>query len=112
SFDLRRNLELPELPPLHLCGRGAAGGCQRVIAGPAQLLLAIAEHETLEKACAALGISRADALKLLRGVAVRLQSEKPEQPPRIDGQRKVYVFSDGAARGNPGPAGAGAVVKS
>ena len=83
-----------------------------MIAGPAQLLLAIAEHETLEKACAALGISRADALKLLRGVAVRLQSEKPEQPPRIDGQRKVYVFSDGAARGNPGPAGAGAVVKS
>ena len=83
-----------------------------MIAGPAQLLLAIAEHETLEKACAALRISRDDALKLLRGAAVRLQNEKPEPPHRLDGQRKVFVFSDGAARGNPGPAGAGAVVKS
>ena len=83
-----------------------------MIASSSQLLLAIAEHETLEKACAALGISRDDALKLLRGAAVRLQNEKPEPPHRLDGQRKVFVFSDGAARGNPGPAGAGAVVKS
>src|SRR5439155_21754653 len=30
---------------------------------------------------------------------------------RVDGQRKVYVCCDGAARGNPGPAGAGAVIK-
>ena len=83
-----------------------------MIASPSQLLLAIAEHETLEKACAALRISRDDALKLLRGAAVRLQNENPPEPPsRLDGQRKVYVFSDGAARGNPGPAGAGAVIK-
>ena len=83
-----------------------------MIATPSQLLLAIAEHETLEKACAALGIPRDEALKLLRGAAVRLQGEKHELPPaRLDGRRKVWVFSDGAARGNPGPAGAGAVLK-
>jgi len=78
---------------------------------PTQLLLAIAEHETLERTCVALGISKEDAGKLLRGVAVKLQAEKPGPPPRLDSQRKVYVFSDGAARGNPGPAGAGAVIK-
>jgi len=82
-----------------------------VIAAPSQLLLAIAEHETLEKACRALGITKEDGLKLLRGAAVRLQNDKPGPPPRLDGQRKVFVFSDGAARGNPGPAGAGAVIK-
>jgi ribonuclease HI len=83
-----------------------------VHATPAQLLLAIAEHETLEKAAASLGIGKEDALKLLRGAAVRLQAEKPvETPTRIDNHRKVFVFSDGAARGNPGPAGAGAVIK-
>ena len=54
-----------------------------MIVSPAQLLLAIAEHETLEKTCEALpGLTRAAAQKLLRG----------------------------AARGNPGPAGAGAVI--
>jgi ribonuclease HI len=82
-----------------------------VTTSPAQLLLAIAEHESLERACAALGISRDDALKLLRGAAVRLQNEKHESQPKIDTHRKVFVFSDGAARGNPGPAGAGAVLK-
>ncbi|MCA1827706.1 MAG: ribonuclease HI family protein [Myxococcales bacterium] len=83
-----------------------------MIATPSQLLLAIAEHETLEKACAALRISKDDGLKLLRGAAVRLQNEKPAEPAvPLDGHRKVYVFSDGAARGNPGPAGAGAVIK-
>ena len=82
-----------------------------MIVTPAQLLLAIAEHETLERTCAALGISKDDAGKLLRGVAVKLQAENPGPPPRLDSRRMVYVFSDGAARGNPGPAGAGAVIK-
>lgn len=80
---------------------------------PSQLLLAIAEHESLEKACAALGISLGDAGKLLRGAALRLQAERAEPAPpiRVANRRKVFVFSDGAARGNPGPAGAGAVIK-
>lgn len=82
-----------------------------MIVTPAQLLLAIAEHESLEKTCAALGMELETARKILRGAAVKLQGEKPEPPSRHDSQRKVFVFSDGAARGNPGPAGAGAVLK-
>lgn len=83
-----------------------------MIVSPAQLLLAIAEHETLEKTCAALGISLDDARKLLRGAALQLRQEKLplEAPARSGSHRLLRVFSDGAARGNPGPAGAGAVV--
>ena len=79
---------------------------------PAQLLLAIAEHETLEKTCAALpGLTREAAQKLLRGTARQLQQEKlPLQEARPSAGRAVRVYSDGAARGNPGPAGAGAVL--
>lgn len=87
-----------------------------MIVTPAQLLLAIAEHETLEKTCAALGLTREGAVKLLRGAALQLQQEKPQpsappkQKPTAAGARVVRVYSDGAARGNPGPAGAGAVL--
>ena len=79
---------------------------------PAQLLLAIAEHETLEKTCVALpGLTREAAQKLLRGTARQLQQEKlPLQEARPSAGRAVRVYSDGAARGNPGPAGAGAVL--
>jgi len=81
-----------------------------VIVTPAQLLLAIAEHETLEKTCAAFrGLTREAAQKLLRGAARQLQQEN--LPLREKGAgRTVRVYSDGAARGNPGPAGAGAVL--
>jgi len=81
-----------------------------VIVTPAQLLLAIAEHETLEKTCAAVqGLTREAAQKLLRGAARQLQQEN--LPLREKGAgRTVRVYSDGAARGNPGPAGAGAVL--
>jgi len=85
-------------------------------ASPAQLLLALAEHDSLDSASAALGISKDDARRLLRGAAKQLASA-PEPAPKHSvhttspGQvRRVRVFSDGAARGNPGPAGAGAVV--
>jgi ribonuclease HI len=85
-----------------------------VIVTPAQLLLAIAEHETLEKTCAALGLTREGARKLLRGAALQLKQEKlPLAEPQKRGApngRAVRVYSDGAARGNPGPAGAGAVL--
>jgi ribonuclease HI len=93
-----------------------------VIVTPAQLLLAIAEHESLEKTCAALpGLTREGAQKLLRGAAQKLAREKvpPPQGELRLAERKsgvaapgrvVRVFSDGAARGNPGPAGAGAVL--
>ncbi|HEY5677807.1 MAG TPA: ribonuclease HI family protein [Myxococcales bacterium] len=87
---------------------------------PAQLLLAIAEHESLEKTCAALpGLTLEGAQKLLRGAAQKLAREKapsPQEELRLPARssdaagRVVRVFSDGAARGNPGPAGAGAVL--
>jgi len=90
-------------------------------ATPAQLLLAIAEHGSLDAACEDLGIEREEAVRLLREAARKLgaapkeraaaQKELPglERSAGADGKR-VRVFSDGAARGNPGPAGAGAVV--
>ena len=80
---------------------------------PAQLLLAIAEHETLERTCAALpGLTLEAARKLLRGAARQLQQEKlPLPEAKAPGAgRAIRVHSDGAARGNPGPAGAGAVL--
>ncbi len=92
-----------------------------MIVTPAQLLLAIAEHESLEKTCAALpGLTLEGAQKLLRGAAQKLAREKvpaAQQELRAAARRNdaaagkvVRVFSDGAARGNPGPAGAGAVL--
>jgi ribonuclease HI len=105
-----------------------------VVVTPAQLLLAMAEHETLEATCAALpGLTPEAARKLLRGAALALQQERlplappPSTPPRAgkqpsekakkkpaaaarETQHLIHVFSDGAARGNPGPAGAGAVI--
>jgi ribonuclease HI len=79
----------------------------------AQLLLAIAEHETLEKTCAAVpGLTREAAREMLRASARQLQQEKLPPPERKapEAGRTVRVYSDGAARGNPGPAGAGAVL--
>ena len=88
-------------------------------ATPAQLLLAVAEHGSLEAACEELGIDRGEAVRLLGEAARKLggppkpqaQKELPglERGARADGKR-LRIFSDGAARGNPGPAGAGAVV--
>ena len=99
-----------------------------MIVTPAQLLLAIAEHETLSRTCAALDLDLETARKLLRGAAAALRAEKPA-PAREEGRASggassagdgrspkggalapLRVFSDGAARGNPGPAGAGAVI--
>ena len=84
-------------------------------ASPAQVLLALAEHETLDAACAALGIDKEEARRLLRGAARQLgAAELPARPTaRVASPgeaRRVRVFTDGAARGNPGLAGAGAVI--
>ena len=84
-------------------------------ASPAQLLLALAEHGTLDAASEALGIEKEQARRLLRGAAKQLGGAEPDPRPtaRVTSPgeaRRVRVFTDGAARGNPGPAGAGAVV--
>jgi ribonuclease HI len=86
-----------------------------VPASPAQLLLALAEHGTLDAASEALGIEKEQARRLLRGAAKQLAGAEPEARPtaRVTSPgevRRVRVFTDGAARGNPGPAGAGAVI--
>jgi ribonuclease HI len=86
-----------------------------VRASPGQLLLALAEHGSLDAACAALGIEKEDARRLLRGAAKQLGAIDAEPKRTVHTTspghvRRVRVFSDGAARGNPGPAGAGAVL--
>jgi ribonuclease HI len=129
------------------------------IVTPAQLLLALAEHGSLEAGGDALGLSVDEARSLLRGAAISLQraplpetaamAGKPPDPPSrgssandpgararatravgirptalfdapddhvlrpsaSGGHRRLRVFSDGASRGNPGPAGAGAVIE-
>ena len=95
------------------------------VVSPSQVLLAIAQHEPLEATLQALpGLTRDQIQKLLRGAAISLaRATVPTEaqpapraaipaaainpPGPVD---HVMVFSDGAARGNPGPAGAGAVV--
>ncbi|MFL5309705.1 MAG: ribonuclease HI family protein [Myxococcales bacterium] len=86
-----------------------------MVASPAQLLLALAEHDSLDAACAALGIDKEQARRLLRGAAQQLAAAEPKPKPsaRVTSPgeaRRVRVFTDGAARGNPGPSGAGAVI--
>jgi ribonuclease HI len=89
-----------------------------VPAPPGQLLLALAEHGTLDAAAAALGITSDQARALLRGAARQLgASDAPAGPRKAPVRatspgevRRVVLYSDGAARGNPGPAGAGAVI--
>jgi ribonuclease HI len=80
-----------------------------------ELLRVIAEEETLDRTLARFpGLSRTDLVGVLLGKPVsahapaRVQSSGPTH--RVQPQRKLRVASDGAARGNPGPAGAGAVV--
>jgi ribonuclease HI len=98
-----------------------------LIASPAQLLLALAEHGSVEAASAVLGIERDQAMRLLRGAAKKLAEGEAKQLPERDAKprsqsaewpddapkgpvERVRIFTDGAARGNPGPAGAGAVI--
>jgi ribonuclease HI len=89
---------------------------------PAELLRAIARLETLEKTLASLpGFNLSRAQELLHSAAQRLEAmaasspgrESPSSGPGTSGHRParaLCVFSDGASRGNPGPAGAGAVL--
>ncbi len=65
-------------------------------------------HDAREKA------ALAEAAKA-KATAEKATSEKPEKPTRkvpAGAHRKLRIYSDGAARGNPGPAGAGAVIMS
>jgi ribonuclease HI len=81
-----------------------------------ELLEYIAEHEPLEATRRHFQLTREEVSTRLLGKTSR-QSELPisgssgAKPARADhGQRRLIVFCDGASRGNPGPAGAGAVI--
>ena len=80
-----------------------------------ELLRVIAEEESLDRTLARFpGLSRTELVGVLLG------TPPPSHPPPrthpagpvhpVQPHRKVRVASDGAARGNPGPAGAGAVL--
>ncbi len=92
---------------------------------PAEVLRAIARLESLDTTLAALpGLTLLGARELLTAVADALEAASPSAPPERPGRasgpgsaaavhrpaRELRIFSDGASRGNPGPAGAGAVL--
>jgi len=87
----------------------------------AELLRFIAEKEPLEATVSAFpGLERAQLVALLARLADTLEPRPKPAPPKPAvapeaatslGTSALRVYSDGAARGNPGPAGAGAVLK-
>lgn len=84
----------------------------------AELLRHIGREEPLTATVRAFpGLTREDVGRLLAQAASRLSTASPvEAPPPSapspapGGTPRLRLFSDGAARGNPGPAGAGAVL--
>ncbi|MHB1844036.1 MAG: ribonuclease HI family protein [Deltaproteobacteria bacterium] len=91
-----------------------------------ELLLAAADEEHFERTLARFpGLEREAIAAALRSAAERLPAAASHRsPPAPDGAeppesrgeasplRCLRIFSDGAARGNPGPAGAGAVLST
>jgi len=53
-----------------------------------------------------LGLSGGEAKRLLR-----LAAEKLSGPVPVEGHTELFLYVDGASRGNPGEAGAGAVIE-
>lgn len=68
---------------------------------PAEIFAALAQDLDIAAVCRRFGLSREEIVRLFQEAAAHFQTE-PAGPWRL------YV--DGAARGNPGPAGAGAVL--
>lgn len=90
---------------------------------PAEVLRFIADNESFARTREAFPDLREEDLRALMRAVARAAGEreaeatkKPVAPraPRAatGGGARLRVFSDGAARGNPGPAGAGAVIES
>ena len=80
-----------------------------------ELLRVIAEEESLERTLERFpGLSRSELVSVLLGRPAAPHPPPPQprgSPPHpVQLHRKLRVASDGAARGNPGPAGAGAVI--
>jgi ribonuclease HI len=81
-----------------------------------ELLRVIAEEESLDRTLARFpGLSRTDLVGVLLGRPAASHPAPSRPPPSgvthlVQSHRKLRVTSDGAARGNPGLAGAGAVL--
>ena len=93
------------------------------LSSDAQILLAVAEAETFSRTLEEhRGLSRSQIVDCLRRAAGGASNPEATPAPRTEHPRPasaarphvslqtVKIFSDGAARGNPGPAGAGAVI--
>jgi ribonuclease HI len=78
----------------------------------ADILRYMAREEPLSATLQAFpGIKREHLTRLLERLAA--SEEEPRPPPAAEAPstlQRVRVYSDGAARGNPGPSGAGAVL--
>lgn len=75
------------------------------------LLRAIAEVEPLERTLQRFpGATRAELVEILAAGSGKAPPARPAESHAIRRHPKLRVASDGAARGNPGPAGAGAVL--
>jgi ribonuclease HI len=75
------------------------------------LLRAIAEVEPLERTLQRFpGATRAELVEILAAGSGKGPPARPAESHAIRRHHKLRVASDGAARGNPGPAGAGAVL--
>lgn len=84
----------------------------------AELLRYIAEHEELSRTCERFHLEPGELRELLLAAAERAprpkkkpeQSALPLEEKPAGALARARVYSDGASRGNPGPAGAGAVI--
>lgn len=82
----------------------------------AEILRHIAREEPLTATQQALGVTRQQISRILQRAAElidpgeRTEGSRRESRTDAEAVKRVRVYSDGAARGNPGPAGAGAVL--
>jgi ribonuclease HI len=79
----------------------------------AQVLAVIAEVEDLEKTLARFpNLTRDELVRVLLGKAKQLDLfSAPRAAGRIAEAQSLYVWTDGASRGNPGPAAIGVMIK-
>jgi ribonuclease HI len=78
--------------------------------GKAEILQAIAAREELEELERAVLLEA--AARYLTDAAAEATADRPRTRVAASGKLEAVLFSDGASRGNPGPAGIGAVLEA